>query len=162
MYDNAQAEIDESLKEIEKIAEISQRQATMLSFLALSPRSFADKAKLPCYVLPTASTNRFFNRDEVIDEIDRQLGEQRSDGLRSLALYGMGGVGKSHVALKYIEKRKAEKGLAAIFWVHAESIISIQQSFTNIALKLDLPGAQRTLHDENRLIVRDWLSQTGQ
>ncbi|KAK1508064.1 uncharacterized protein CCOS01_16065 [Colletotrichum costaricense] len=160
IYDNAQAEIDESLKEIEKIAEISQRQATMLSFLALSPRSFADKAKLPCYVLPTASTNRFFNRDEVIEEIDHQLGEQRIDGLRSLALYGMGGVGKSHVALKYIEKRKAEKGLAAIFWVHAENIISFQQSFTDIALRLDLPGAQRTLHEENRLIVKDWLQQT--
>ncbi|KAK1506881.1 hypothetical protein CTAM01_03213 [Colletotrichum tamarilloi] len=160
IYDNAQAEIDESLKEIEKIAEISQRQATMLSFLALSPRSFADKAKLPCYVLPTASTNRFFNRDEVIEEIDHQLGEQRIDGLRSLALYGMGGVGKSHVALKYIEKKKAEKGLAAIFWVHAENIISFQQSFTDIALRLDLPGAQRTLHEENRLIVKDWLQQT--
>ncbi|EXF75842.1 hypothetical protein CFIO01_07877 [Colletotrichum fioriniae PJ7] len=160
MYDSVQAEIDEWLKEIEKMAEIAQRQATMLSFLALSPRSFTDKAKLPCYVLPTASTNRFFNRDEVIEEIDHQLGEQRIDGLRSLALYGMGGVGKSHVALKYIEKKKAEKGLTAIFWVHAENIISFQQSFTDIALRLDLPGAQRTLHDENRLIVKDWLQQT--
>ncbi|KAK1720838.1 Tetratricopeptide-like helical [Colletotrichum lupini] len=72
----------------------------------------------------------------------------------------MGGVGKSHVALKYIEKKKAEKGLAAIFWVHAENIISFQQSFTDIALRLDLPGAQRTLHEENRLIVKDWLQQT--
>lgn len=162
MYDSVQAEIDEWLKEIEKMAEIAQRQATMLSFLALSPRSFTDKAKLPSYVLPTASTNRFFNRDEVIEEIDHQLGEQRIDGLRSLALYGMGGVGKSHVALKYIEKKKAEKGLTAIFWVHAENIISFQQSFTDIALRLDLPGAQRTLLDENRLIVKDWLQQTGQ
>ncbi|KAJ0323159.1 hypothetical protein COL5a_008379 [Colletotrichum fioriniae] len=161
MYDSVQAEIDEWLKEIEKMAEIAQRQATMLSFLALSPRSFTDKAKLPSYVLPTASTNRFFNRDEVIEEIDHQLGEQRIDGLRSLALYGMGGVGKSHVALKYIEKKKAEKGLTAIFWVHAENIISFQQSFTDIALRLDLPGAQRTLLDENRLIVKDWLQQTA-
>ncbi|KXH65594.1 hypothetical protein CSAL01_03236 [Colletotrichum salicis] len=130
-YDRVQADIDERLKRIEKMAKFGKIHAAQLSFLSRSPRSFVDSAKLPCFVLPPATTNRFFNRDEVIQEIDDQFDEQKEEGLRSLALYGMGGVGKSHVALKYTEKKKAEKGLGAIFWIRAETLFSFQESFTD-------------------------------
>lgn len=84
-----------------------------------------------------------------------------TSSLRSLALYGMGGVGKSHVAMKYLEKKQVAKDFDAIFWINAENPISIQQSFTDIALRLKLPDTGRATHDENRMIVKGWLQQTG-
>ncbi|KAL2874453.1 hypothetical protein SGCOL_010325 [Colletotrichum sp. CLE4] len=67
---------------------------------------------------------------------------------------------KSYVALKYIEKKKAEKGLRVIFWIRAETSFSIQESFADDALRLELNGAGKTLHDENRLLVKRWLQKT--
>lgn len=84
-----------------------------------------------------------------------------TSSLRSLALYGMGGVGKSHVAMKYLEKKQVAKDFDAIFWINAENPISIQQSFTDIALRLKLPDTGPATHNENRMIVKGWLQQTG-
>lgn len=73
----------------------------------------------------------------------------------------MGGVGKSHVAMKYLEKKQVAKVFDAIFWVNAESPVSIQQSFTDIALRLKLPDTGLASHDENRMILKGWLQRTG-
>lgn len=121
-----------------------------------------DTAQLPCYVLPPIRTTRFFDRDDVIEKIDSHFRDSDSAApLRSLALYGMGGVGKSHVAMKFLEQKLATKEYDAIFWVKAESSVSIQQSFTEIALRLKLPDTGSASHDENRMILKGWLQQTS-
>lgn len=136
--------------------------ASWFSYLSLSPRPFQDTARLPCFVLPPIRTTRFFDRDDVIEKIDKNLQDGDSTSpLRSLALYGMGGVGKSHVAMKYLEQKLVIKEFGAIFWVNAESPVSIQQSFTDIALRLKLPDTGPASHDENRMILKGWLQQTG-
>jgi hypothetical protein len=73
----------------------------------------------------------------------------------------MGGVGKSHVAMRYLENRQIAKDLDAIFWINAENPVSIQQSFTDIALRLKLSDTGPATHDENRMILKGWLQQTG-
>ncbi|KAF1844988.1 Tetratricopeptide-like helical [Cucurbitaria berberidis CBS 394.84] len=79
---------------------------------------------------------------------------------RSLAIYGLGGVGKSTVALKYARAKFELAELDAVFWVYSETSNSIKQSFTDIALRLRLPGVDTGNHDENRLLVLYWLQQT--
>ena len=52
-------------------------------------------------MLPPAANARFYDRDNIIDAIDAHLRPaQAPPGLRTYGLYGLGGVGKSHVALK--------------------------------------------------------------
>jgi hypothetical protein len=85
-----------------------------------------------------------------------------SQPFRSLALYGIGGVGKSSVALRYAETRIHRKELDAMFWIAGEKDVTIRQSFTNIAVRLKLPGAQPKDHDQNRTLVLDWLQNTGE
>ena len=98
-----------------------------------------------------------------MDRIEKHFSKSESSmsALRSLALDGMGGVGKSHVAMKYLENRQIAKDLDAIFWINAESPLSIQQSFTDVALRLKLPDAGPATHDQNRMILKGWLQQTG-
>ncbi|KFY18119.1 hypothetical protein V492_00130 [Pseudogymnoascus sp. VKM F-4246] len=165
-FTTAVDDIKDTLDRIDRVAAMYQRQyqgdmASWFSYLSLSPRAFRDTAQLPCFVLPPIRTARFFDRDDVIEKVEKhfQDGESTSS-LRSLALYGMGGVGKSHVAMKYLDKKLAIKNFEAIFWINAENPVSIQQSFTDIALKLKLPDTGPASHDENRMILKGWLQQT--
>ncbi|KAA8645136.1 uncharacterized protein ATNIH1004_009353 [Aspergillus tanneri] len=165
-FATAVEDIFDILNRIERVATIYQRQyqgdlSSWLSYLSLSPHVSRDTTQLPCYVLPPIRTTRFFDRNDVIEKIDGHFRDSDSTApLRSLALYGMGGVGKSHVAMKYLEKNLATKEYNAMFWVKAKSSVSIQQSFTEIALRLKLPDTRSATHDENRMILKGWLQQT--
>ena len=123
-----------------------------------------DPAKLPCVVLPNIRTPRFFDRVEPIQRIEEQFDNSSTaaDGhpFRSLALHGLGGVGKSTIALKYAENRLHRGEPDALFWVYSEKLVSLKQSFTDIALRLKLPDAQPGDHEENRAVVLNWLQQT--
>ena len=48
----------------------------------------------------------------------------------------------------------------ALFWVYSEKLVSLKQSFTNIASRLKLPDARPGDHEENRAAVLNWLQQT--
>jgi hypothetical protein len=46
--------------------------------------------------------------------------------------------------------------------VQCETSASLRQSFTDIAVALELPGADRTGHfEENQIKVLQWLKKTG-
>ncbi|KAI0869266.1 P-loop containing nucleoside triphosphate hydrolase protein [Hypoxylon argillaceum] len=122
-----------------------------------------DLATLPCYVYPTTRTHRFFDRTDDIIGMDRFFNNaipESSAQFQALALYGIGGVGKSSIALRYAEMRIRNKDLDAMFWVGGEKENTMRQGFTDIAVRLKLPGAQLRDHDKNRSLSLDWLEQT--
>ena len=129
--------------------------------LVRSVSQLEEQAKLPCVILPTIRTSRFFNRSDVIEKIERYFNQMDIDtSFRSLALYGLGGVGKSSVALRYAEIKLRKGELDAMFWVYSEKLVTIRQSFTDIAMRLKLPDARPGDHDENHSLVLDWLQHT--
>lgn len=112
--------------------------------------------------LPTKIYPSFFNRDDTFEKIDQILGRDGSTtSFRSIALFGLGGVGKSSIAARYIERKMEEKKYDAMFWIYGETTASLRQSFTDIALRLKLPAAQPNLHDENLIQVQSWFQTTG-
>lgn len=127
--------------------------------LSLPPGYVSNEARLPCTVLPVWKSSRFYDRDNIIGRIDAHFhNPNATPGLRSLALYGLGGVGKSHVALKYAHSKSQE--LDAILWVYSETAAALEQSFTDISIRLKLPGAEPQKAVENKILVLDWLQQT--
>ncbi|KAJ5933847.1 hypothetical protein N7454_006176 [Penicillium verhagenii] len=86
--------------------------------------------------------------------------QDANQSFRSLALHGIGGVGKSSVALRYAESRIHRKELDTMFRIASEKESTIRQSFTDISVRLKLPGAQPKDHDQNRTLVLDWLQNT--
>jgi hypothetical protein len=158
--------IDDAVVRIEKAAELMERQARQLDremfqkMLALNIAN-DDVAQLPCCVLPVARNRRFFGRQELLSEIDGHLKpEKDSTGLRSLAIHGLGGVGKTQVALEYAYSKRDD--FDAILWVPAENILILQQGFTKIAVEgLRLPNANPKSDQENMLLVVSWLQQTS-
>ncbi|KAL9098012.1 MAG: hypothetical protein Q9163_006238 [Psora crenata] len=163
-------EIDEAVSRLEKMSRLSglddlnQPQSALTVFKPSPHQSPDEPASLPCFVYPTARTLRFFDRTEDIIHMDRHFNngvQDASQPFRSLALYGMGGVGKSSVALRYAETRIRRKELDAMFWIAGGKEVTIRQSFTDIAVRLKLPGAQPKDHDQNRTLVLNWLQNTG-
>lgn len=142
------------------------------SMLALSPGSGLmspqahdrsnEVAKLPCIIPPPFRIPRFFNRTDVMAKMEGFFsGQDTEHSFRSIALYGLGGVGKSSVALEYAERRLRNGELDAMFWIPSEKAVTIRQSFTEIALRLKLPDARPMDHDENYEIVLNWLRHTS-
>ena len=132
----------------------------MQKFLSITPEQFKDQAKLPCVMLPPSgfALSRSYNRQEVLSAIKAHFkdGNQR---LCSVALYGLGGVGKSHIAIKYAYTHI--ESYDAILWVFSETRAAIEQSFTDVAVRLQLPNAEPRNHTENRIQVLTWLQQTS-
>ncbi|KAJ3578368.1 hypothetical protein NPX13_g2192 [Xylaria arbuscula] len=161
--------IDETVSRLEKMSRLSglddlKQLQTVLTLSSSSPTQGPEEpATLPCFIYPTSKTPRFFDRTEDIIQMDRYFNNNVQDAIqafRSLALYGIGGVGKSSIALRYAESRIHRKELDAMFWIASEKEVTIRQSFTDIALRLRLPNAQRKDHDQNRTLVLDWLQDT--
>jgi len=109
-------------------------------------------------MLPPTHASKLFNRRDFDSRIDGEFDNAAAeDKFRSVALYGLGGVGKSTVALQYVEHKLTEGSLEAVFWVHGEKDMAMKQSFTEIALRLKLPTAKAQANDENFPLVQDWL-----
>lgn len=118
-------------------------------------------AKSRCLMLPSSRMTRTFDRTDIFEKLDQVLDPTAGKTFRSAALHGMGGVGKSTVASTYIKKKFEENVYDTVLWAHAEKSISLRQSFTDIALRLKLPGAQSQNHEANLTLVQDWFQSTG-
>ncbi|KAI0101398.1 hypothetical protein GGR51DRAFT_575054 [Nemania sp. FL0031] len=101
-------------------------------------------ARLPCHIFGRHPRNmNFFNRPALLEEIDSYMlpppPNQHGSGvetLRSFALYGMGGIGKTQLALEYAYTRRSQ--FDAIFWITADTKANIAECFSNIALSLGI------------------------
>ncbi len=113
-------------------------------------------------MLPQMRTTRFFDRVNVYQDLDRLQG--RAAGItsfRSVALHGLSGVGESSIASTYMETQYNANAYDVCLWMQGEKPASLRQSFTEIAMRLKLPGAQPQTPDDNLIIVQDWFQSTG-
>ena len=124
-----------------------------------SPADTKDSLHWPCIILPTSRNPRFFGRSDELETIDRYLRESSVPGLRALAIYAMGGVGKTQTALAYAWSKTDEYDV--ICWLHAETEIALASSLGDAAHRLKLPQAIPGNNTSNALLVLDWLQQTG-
>lgn len=116
-------------------------------------------AKLPCYSIPYGLNLRVFSRSDEVERMKTVLDptDPRSQ-MRVVALHGLGGVGKTQLALHYANT--SLKVYDVIACIPAETQIKIVQALSQLAVKLGLieDGAQ----DDYRSVqkVRDWLNTT--
>ena len=140
----------------------NERHAEVLSLMKAFKESRVKEDVLPCYYIPFGLSERLIGRGDklshVKEALDPQEGNRQS---RSLALYGMGGVGKTAIAFQYANN--ARNRYDAIFWISADNMIKMMQDFLEIAQKLDLVPKDRKSEDANAATakVKAWLNETG-
>ncbi|KAH7239941.1 uncharacterized protein BKA55DRAFT_542540 [Fusarium redolens] len=105
----------------------------------------------PCYCIPFARNVRFTGRTTILNAIeDKFLGENSS---QRMALVGLGGVGKTQIALRFAYQIKEERPDYSIFWVPVLSDETAEGAYMDIAKKL---GLQKSSEDDN---VKDLVYQ---
>ena len=63
---------------------------------------FSEMSQLPCYMLPVTEKKPFFGGKEILKQIDEHLHPSDvSQGLKSMAIYDLGGGGKTQIYLAY-------------------------------------------------------------
>ena len=122
-------------------------------------------AKLPCYMLPPESANPdFWGRKDILTQLDDILLPIKQETHVSMAtrspcvvLGGMGGIGKTQIAMHYALTRKTQ--FDAIFWVQADNDAKLAQGFVDIAVSLGLVSGSESVDPALcRSIALEWLS----
>ncbi len=116
--------------------------------------------KLPCHYIPSGTTDSCFGRDHILQEMVSFLNSESQPQRKCLVLHGMGGVGKTKIALQYVFNRR--NTYDAIFWIPADNALKLKQSFTEIHRRFGL-GSKNESHDAVEALskVRDWLAYTS-
>src|SRR3954471_11452287 len=93
---------------------------------------------------------RFTGRDGMLTELRRRLGGGEGT-LVVQALYGLGGVGKTQLALEYAHRFAADYQL--VWWVDAEQPVLIPDQLARLAERLDLPLGPTVADTVDRLLA---------
>lgn len=105
--------------------------------------------------------NRFFGRNDVLQTISEHLLPSMQDTLRlrSFALSGLAGIGKSQIATEFVYRNM--RSFKAVFWVSASSEEKLFQGFTEIAKELNLNNGT-TINDQQVIVqlVKEWFQET--
>lgn len=153
----------EAEAEVARMRVERERHEEVLSLMkAFQEHNKIKEDVLPCYFIPLGINERVLGREEELRKLREALDPQKDNPQsRSLALYGMGGVGKSTIALQYANN--ARNLYDAIFWISADNIIKMMQDFLDIAQKLDLVPKDRKSEDANAAMakVKAWLNETS-
>ncbi|KAJ6198058.1 hypothetical protein J3E72DRAFT_384946 [Bipolaris maydis] len=113
------------------------------------------------FMLPFSQDDFFIGREDEISEIKKR--RKATPSHTRVALVGLGGVGKSQIAIEYAYRTHKETPHMMVIWIHASSSEKFQQGYKKIAKKLHLPGWDDPKTDVLQL-VHEWLldSQNGQ
>lgn len=80
----------------------------------------------------------FTGRQQFLDQLSQRLAAGGTTAVLPAALHGMGGIGKTQIAVEYIYRHLADYDL--IWWVQAAQPAQIRASLTEMAQRLRLPG----------------------
>lgn len=129
--------------------------------LEAAPTSASLATEFTLWTVPYPRNPYFTGREALLDELHTRLhGSQTIALSRSHALHGLGGIGKTQLAIEYAYRHAQD--YAAVFWITAETPESILASLQHVAATLALPPEQ----DQTKLVTsvgcwlsthRDWL-----
>ncbi|EXJ78157.1 hypothetical protein A1O3_09318 [Capronia epimyces CBS 606.96] len=92
----------------------------------------------PIWYVPPVRRANFGGRAEELAELEQKLFEP--DGRRTVPILGLGGVGKSRLALELAYQVKSNHPEHSIFWIQASDEWSFARDWLKIGQKLGIPG----------------------
>lgn len=116
------------------------------------------------YDIPSRQLSFFVGRQDVLEKLSDCLENTTVHSTRRKAaiLTGMGGQGKTQIALEYCQRAQLSKTYGIIVWIDASTEITLIRTFSNIVDKLPTPGL--SFLDDNARVshVKTFLNQTPQ
>ncbi|KAL2859770.1 purine and uridine phosphorylase [Aspergillus lucknowensis] len=108
------------------------------------------------WMVPFQRNLGFVGREEEIARIEGLV--EQNDGPPKIAICGLGGVGKTQIALELGYRMRARDSHWSIFWIPCTSHASVEQAYLDIAQAVGLQGVKPAEAKER---VKTYLSQGG-
>ncbi|KAH9205088.1 P-loop containing nucleoside triphosphate hydrolase protein [Leptodontidium sp. 2 PMI_412] len=107
------------------------------------------------FIVPFERNRRFTGRQVQLTEVEEKL---LSGGSTRTAIVGLGGVGKTQLALELAYQVRDKYRNCSIIWIPATNTESLHQAYVDVARQLDIAGCEDIQADVKRL-VKDHLSK---
>ncbi|KAL8310426.1 hypothetical protein RB597_010317 [Gaeumannomyces tritici] len=132
--------------------QVGQNYGTMNTKIHLPPER-PETPPQPFATIPFARDPDFIDRGDILD----QLRQRCSEPAGRVALVGLGGIGKSQLAIEFAHRTAEEATERWIFWIHAGTQARVEEGFRTIADAVKLPGRNQPKADIPQLVY-SWLS----
>jgi len=126
--------------------------------------------QLPCHIFPFNKNRGFFGRATILKQIEAVLLPRTTDSgngdplessdLRTFVICGLGGVGKTQIALEFVHQYRNR--FNAVFWIHADEVSKLEREFNNVAITLGLvakDSVESRDYVHTRDLVLGWLAK---
>ncbi|KFA70623.1 hypothetical protein S40285_09275 [Stachybotrys chlorohalonatus IBT 40285] len=123
-----------------------------------APQERVETPPCPSIVIQFSRDQDFIDRGTAIDQgtiLDQIIQKCRRPGSRT-ALVGLGGVGKSQLAIEYAYRLREQSPETWVFWIHASNAARFEQSIRDIADCAKIYGRQNPKANIFQL-VHGWL-----
>ncbi|KAJ6174546.1 hypothetical protein N7485_005283 [Penicillium canescens] len=133
-------------------AQVGINYGTFTADFHLPPGKAARNSAQPFVNCAIHARPRFCPSETLLD----QIYSKNSVAGSRIALIGLGGVGKSQLAIEYSYQVRSKSPATWVFWVHASNEARFEQSFRDFADQVKIPGRQDAKVNIFRL-VENWL-----
>ncbi|KAL8735014.1 MAG: hypothetical protein Q9166_001139 [cf. Caloplaca sp. 2 TL-2023] len=128
--------------EIEEIAKSLDRYINLLTLNQAVPMVHVVDTSTPVnraiYDVPLRRVSTFVGREDQFDAINAAFDNQDVQPKVAI-LHGMGGQGKTQIALEYCRRTKQTDAFAAVLWANASSETALRKSYERISEHLRAP-----------------------
>ncbi|KAN0070700.1 hypothetical protein V8E54_010865 [Elaphomyces granulatus] len=126
----------------------------LLSVVSVNRFRKSQTSQNGCWMVPFNRNPRFLGRHNEIVELEQKILSNK-DQVRKMAITGLGGVGKTQIALEIAYQVRDRKPECSIFWIPSTSIEMVEQAYMSIGKHL---GLQAVTPAEMKMQVKAHLS----
>ncbi|RXK87889.1 toll/interleukin-1 receptor domain-containing protein [Chlorobaculum sp. 24CR] len=108
--------------------------------------------------LPHRNPN-FSGREKVLSTLRESMLKERNTALTQQALHGLGGIGKTQLAVEYAYRHSAS--YEVIWWIRSEEPSTLASDFSALALELNLPEKEQANQAVVVQAVTRWLERNN-
>ncbi len=140
--------------------EITQLKQLITELTPETTPSVKEEEIKSVFYVPRSRNEYFTGREEILKELHHKLQQNQVVALNqkapSVALHGLGGIGKTQTLIEYAYQCKDKNSYQSILWMSADSQESFDANIRTLAFELKLPIKEKTF-EEIRTSVEHWL-----
>ncbi|KAH8598454.1 hypothetical protein B0O99DRAFT_699820 [Bisporella sp. PMI_857] len=129
------------------------------AYASIRVRPMSSSQPSAIFFVPFKRNTNFVGRESIIVEIDQKISS--TEYCQHVALWGLGGTGKTQIALEYAFRRKDATPDCAVFWVPAINTDTFKKAYLNIGELLKIPGISDEKADVTHLVQEKLSNETS-